>query len=54
LISTLAPSLTNSSAVALPMPRAEPVMIALFPSSIPKFVASSMVVLRIGDSYPNR
>src|SRR5262245_40153494 len=36
LIRTLAPSLANSSAVARPIPRAEPVMIALFPSSNPK------------------
>src|SRR6185312_11708967 len=36
LISTFAPSLTNNSAVARPIPRAEPVMIALFPSSSPK------------------
>ncbi len=35
LISTLAPSLTNSSAVARPMPRAEPVTIAALPSSSP-------------------
>src|SRR5262245_62088863 len=41
LISTFAPSLQKSSAAARPMPRAEPVMIALFPSSSPKFVASS-------------
>src|SRR4051794_37394981 len=51
LISTLAPSLTNSSAVALPMPRAEPVMIALFPSRIPNVVASSG--FGAGDSYPS-
>src|SRR5919106_4172734 len=43
LISTLAPSRTKSSAVARPIPRAEPVMIALFPSSSPKFVASFVV-----------
>ena len=35
LISTCAPSLTKSSAVARPIPRAEPVMIALLPSSSP-------------------
>src|SRR5262245_45142413 len=36
LISTFAPSRQKSSAVARPIPRADPVMIALFPSSSPK------------------
>src|SRR3954454_1680421 len=35
LISTFAPSLTNSSAVARQIPRAEPVTIAVFPSRGP-------------------
>jgi hypothetical protein len=35
LIVTCAPSAANSSAVARPMPRAEPVMIAVLPSSSP-------------------
>src|SRR6478672_11208014 len=35
LIRTLAPSRMNSSAVARPIPRAEPVMIAALPSSSP-------------------
>ncbi|MQA72889.1 MAG: DUF559 domain-containing protein [Solirubrobacterales bacterium] len=37
LISTLAPSRMNSSAVARPIPRAEPVTIAALPSSSPMF-----------------
>src|SRR3954453_18191328 len=55
LTSTFAPSRTNSSAVALPMPRAEPVMIALFPSSSPKVFASwsCAALMRTGDSYPS-
>ena len=35
LIVTCAPSAANSSAVARPIPRAEPVMIAVLPSSSP-------------------
>jgi hypothetical protein len=35
LMRTFAPSATNSSAVALPMPRADPVMIAALPSRSP-------------------
>ena len=34
-MATLAPSLANSRASAAPMPRAPPLMIATFPSSLP-------------------
>src|SRR4249920_3807802 len=44
LISTLAPSRTNISAVARPIPRADPVTIAAFPSRSP--IALSVLLLR--------
>src|SRR5213596_853594 len=53
LISTLAPSLTNSSAVARPMPRAEPVMIAALPSSSPIYALSPLEGLVVsGNRIP--
>jgi hypothetical protein len=42
LIRTFAPSRTNISAVARPIPRADPVTIAALPSSNPILVKSSL------------
>src|ERR1700742_850059 len=46
LISTFAPSATNSSAVARPMPRAEPVTIAALPSRSP--TVSPLLAVKVG------
>src|SRR5688572_26441598 len=51
LMRTRAPSATKSSAVARPMPRAEPVMIAFFPSSSP--MCRSILLIGCRDAPPN-